>query len=155
MHLLHACPDALRADLRRVYGLDLDDLWTACLRPSIAADLAANLPPGSLVWRRLDVPAAWTPYEYLLAVQVDQMNMWMWGNADRRKRGPRPDPVPRPGNGHGKGVRSGGGDAQPDGRERRTRTIRPEPMTLDEFRRWRAQRFRDSGVERNRPMTGE
>lgn len=147
--MLHVCPDALRADLRRVYGLDLDDLWAGRLRPSVAGDITANLPPGSLVWRRLDTAAAWTPAEYLLAVQIDQMNMWMWGNADPKKRGPNPRPLPRPG--RMRGADSGQPD---DGQEHRVRKIEVQPMTPDEFARWRAQRFRDAGTRRSMPLKG-
>lgn len=91
VYLLHACPDQLAADMRRVYGLSVYELY-----PLEAAALAVNLPAGSLVWQRLDVPAAWTLDQYLMAARIDQMNMWMWGNADPKKRGPQPEPLPRP-----------------------------------------------------------
>ena len=85
--------------MRRVYGLSVYEL-----DPLEAAALAVNLPAGSLVWQRLDVPAAWTLDQYLMAARIDQMNMWMWGNADPKKRGPQPEPLPRPGNGSGHAV---------------------------------------------------
>ncbi|WP_338023143.1 hypothetical protein [Bifidobacterium miconis] len=150
--MLRECPDALRADLRRVYGLDLDDLETGRLRVGACADLVANLPAGSMTWRRLDVAAAWTPVEYMLAVQVDQMNMWMWGNADPKKRGSKPKPLPRPGRGHA--ASRDDGTTGSDGREHRVRAIGVQPMTLGEFSRWRAQRFEDARVEESRPLAG-
>lgn len=135
-----------------MYGLDLDDLATGRLRVPACADLVANLPPGSMTWRRLDVPAAWTTTEYMLAIQIDQMNMWIWGNGDPKKRGAKPKPLPRPG--RTRPTSDGDPTAGPDGHEHRVRTIDVQPMTLDEFRRWRAQRFVDSRVEKSRPLAG-
>lgn len=82
----------MRADVRRVYGLDIARLgaWEA-------AQLAAHLPDGSMVWRTLDTPRAWTMDQHLLATLVDQMRMWMWAQSDPKRRGPRPKPLPRPG----------------------------------------------------------
>ncbi|KAB8289307.1 hypothetical protein DSM100688_0387 [Bifidobacterium ramosum] len=133
--------------MRRTYGLDLDDLWDGGIRVGTCADLAANLPPGSLVWRRLDVPDAWTPVEHLLALQADQMNMWMWGNADPKKRGPRPEPLPRPGT---KKTERQPGRTVP---ESRGRAIKPVAMTLEEFEEYRSQRFVDIGAEPYRSGT--
>lgn len=62
-----------------------------------AAQLAANLPDGSMVWRAVDTPRAWTMDQHLLATLVDQMRMWMWAQSDPKRRGPRPKPLPRPG----------------------------------------------------------
>lgn len=91
-HLVAAAPDALMADMRRVYGLNLTDL-----APLEAAALARWLPDGAMVWRVLDLPNAWTTGQHLLACLVDQLQMWMWAQADKRKRGPKPKPLPRPG----------------------------------------------------------
>lgn len=82
----------MRADVRRVYGLDI-----ARLSAWEAAQLAANLPDGSMVWRTLDTPRAWTMDQHLLATLVDQMRMWMWAQSDPKRRGPKPKPLPRPG----------------------------------------------------------
>lgn len=67
--------------MRRVYGLGIYEL-----DPLETAVLAVNLPAGSLIWQKLDVPAAWTLDQYLMAARIDQMNMWMWGNADPKKQ---------------------------------------------------------------------
>lgn len=84
--------------MMRVYGLDLEHCLTVhAIQPTMLADLLANLPDGSMLWRAMDLPNAWTTGDYLTATLVDQMNMWMWGNADRNRRGHRPQPVPRPG----------------------------------------------------------
>ncbi|KFI97811.1 hypothetical protein [Bifidobacterium stellenboschense] len=136
--------------MRRVYGLDPATLWAGGIRPLDYADLAANLPDGSMVWRRLDSPRAWTTAEYLLAAQVDQLNLWMWANNDPRKRGDRPDPLPRPGT----AARRDAATHEPRDRDadgRPTRTIRPEPMTVAEFERFRAQRFEDVTARAYRP----
>ena len=85
--------------MRRVYGLGIYEL-----DPLETAAFAANLPAGSLIWQKLDAPAAWTLDQYLMTTLIDQMNMWMWGNADPKKRGPQPEPLPRPGNGSGHAV---------------------------------------------------
>lgn len=90
----------MRADVRRVYGLDITTLgaWEA-------AQLAANLPDGSMVWRALDVPRAWTMDQHLLATLVDQWQMWMWGQSDPKRRGRKPRPLPRPGDGKSHSMR--------------------------------------------------
>lgn len=141
---LRECPDALRADLRREYGLDIDLLWSGGIGPLACADLTANLPAGSASWRRMDVPAAWTMGDWLTAMQVDQMNMWMWSNSDPKKRGRKPEPLPRPGSGRDA---SGG---SPTG-ERSTRTIGVEAMSLEDMRRFMGQRFEDSHTRIDRP----
>ena len=67
--------------MRRVYGLGIYEL-----DPLETAAFAANLPAGSLIWQKLDAPAAWTLDQYLMTTLIDQMNMWMWGNADPKNR---------------------------------------------------------------------
>lgn len=115
--------------MRRVYGLALH-----ALAPREAARLAVNLPAGSLTWQALDVPAAWTVEQHLLATLVDQMNLWMWANSDPKRRGHRPDPLPRPGQAH-----SGRTDEAGDGR-----VIRPAAMSVAELDRFLAGEFKDA-----------
>lgn len=122
--------------MRRVYGLSVYELY-----PLEAAALAVNLPAGSLVWQRLDVPAAWTLDQYLMAARIDQMNMWMWGNADPKKRGPRPEPLPRPGN--GATVSASNPSQTADGDTAKTRTIKPMGLTLDQLEAFMARDFTD------------
>lgn len=50
--------DALRADLQRFYGLDMDEIGHT-VRVRRAADLAANLPEDALTWGRIDERATW------------------------------------------------------------------------------------------------
>ncbi len=72
--------------MRRVYGLGIYEL-----DPLETAAFAANLPAGSLIWQKLDAPAAWTLDQYLMTTLIDQMNMWMWGNATRRNAAHNPN----------------------------------------------------------------
>lgn len=120
--------------MQHAYGLDLDLLWVGVLHVTRCADLAANLPPGSLVWRKLDVPRAWTGTEYLMAMQIDQMNLWLWANSDPKKRGRQPKPLPRPGDSHAKPANVP---------ERASHTVKPMGVAPDELDRILAQPFRD------------
>lgn len=131
--------------MRRVYGLSVYEL-----DPLEAAALAVNLPAGSLVWQRLDVPAAWTLDQYLMAARIDQMNMWMWGNADPKKRGPQPEPLPRPGNGSGHAVANPSNPEDSGEATRRTRTIKPMALTIEQLDEFMSRDFTD--VE-TKPLT--
>ena len=124
--------------MRRVYGLSVYEL-----DPLEAAALAVNLPAGSLVWQRLDVPAAWTLDQYLMAARIDQMNMWMWGNADPKKRGPQPEPLPRPGNGSGHAVANPSKPEDSGEATRRTRTIKPMALTIEQLDAFMSRDFTD------------
>lgn len=124
--------------MRRVYGLSVYEL-----DPLEAATLAVNLPAGSLVWQRLDVPAAWTLDQYLMAARIDQMNMWMWGNADPKKRGPQPEPLPRPGNGSGHAVANPSNPEDSGEATRRTRTIKPMALTIEQLDAFMSRDFTD------------
>ena len=97
--------DVLEADFEREYNLDLLDLYRGNLPARKAANLAANLPAGSLTWQALDHPNAWTTQEYLTANLVDSQN---WGNwiAAKGKDSDKPKPVPRPGEGKKKKKKS-------------------------------------------------
>jgi hypothetical protein len=83
----------LRADFQRVYRLDSDDIEGIGVQR--AADLAANLPPGSMVWIRLNKPAAWTTTDYLLAGVFDEIARFQYMLSDHKGSGPKP--LPRPG----------------------------------------------------------
>ncbi len=121
--------------MRRVYGLGIYEL-----DPLGTATLAVNLPDGSLVWQKLDVPAAWTLDQYLAAARIDQMNLWIWANADPKKRGPQPEPLPRPGQSAGKTE-----NARPNGQrdDEHTRVIKPVGMTIEELDRFMSRDFTD------------
>ncbi|MBD9019581.1 MAG: hypothetical protein EGR18_02940 [Bifidobacterium breve] len=131
--------------MRRVYGLSVYEL-----DPLETAALAANLPAGSLIWQKLDTPAAWTLDQYLMAARIDQMNMWMWGNADPKKRGPQPEPLPRPGNGSGHAVANPSKPEDSGEATRRTRTIKPMALTIEQLDAFMSRDFTD--VE-TKPLT--
>ena len=124
--------------MRRIYGLSVYEL-----DPLETAALAANLPAGSLIWQKLDTPAAWTLDQYLMAARIDQMNMWMWGNADPKKRGPQPEPLPRPGNGSGHAVANPSSRRTP-GKPRAGRApSSPWPLTIEQLDAFMSRDFTD------------
>ena len=124
--------------MRRVYGLGIYEL-----DPLETAAFAANLPAGSLIWQKLDAPAAWTLDQYLMTTLIDQMNMWMWGNADPKKRGPQPEPLPRPGNGSGHAVANPSKPEDSGEATRRTRTIKPMALTIEQLDAFMSRDFTD------------
>lgn len=129
--------------MRRVYGLDTyEELELRRMRPRSLAACAANLPDGSMVWRRLGLANAWTVQDYLTATLVDQMNMWMWSNSDPKKRGQKPKPVPRPGNAtRTNSTHAGKSDGDGAGVTRHTRHIETRAVTVDELDRFMSQHF--------------
>ena len=129
--------------MRRVYGLDTyEELKLRRMRPRSLAACAANLPDGSMVWRRLGLANAWTAQDYLTATLVEQMNMWMWANSDPKKRGQKPKPVPRPGNAtRTNSTHAGKSDGDGAGVTRRTRHIETKAVTVDELDRFMSQHF--------------
>lgn len=87
--MLRAAPDALRADMQRFYGLDLDQLGDG-LRVRRAADLAANLPQDAAIWRRLDPRLEWDTSTMLLAQAVDSLDFLAWTRTrDSQRKGAR------------------------------------------------------------------
>lgn len=99
--LRHRAYDALRADFRAHYGLDLPTVIKEDLR--VAADLAANLPPDktSAAYRKLNPETwMWGVSEHLMAHQLDVLRWLQWSKTkDASKKSPRgaPKPIPRPG----------------------------------------------------------
>ena len=79
----------------------------------------------------------------LMAARIDQMNMWMWGNADPKKRGPQPEPLPRPGNGSGHAVANPSKPENSGEATRRTRTIKPMALTIEQLDAFMSRDFTD------------
>lgn len=121
--------------MMRVYGLDIEhELHEHRIPPTRLGRLAANLPDGSMVWRRLDTANAWTVDQYLEALLVDQMNAWMWANSDPKRRGRAPQPIPRPGTrNRDNGTRRSEGT--------KARRIDVKAMSVDELDRFMRRRF--------------
>lgn len=124
--LLAECPGALRADLRRYYGLSMGD--ARALGVLEVADLAHHLPQDAAVWRALDPDRVWGLTEQLLATVVDEVRImqWMYELAHHRK-GPRPKPpqrIPRP------------GITQPEDEDTTTYGGRASALPTDEMAEW-------------------
>ena len=87
--------DVLEADFEREYQMDLLDLYRGNIPVRKVANLAANLPAGALIWQVTEHPNSWTTTDYLLAEQVDALNIanWIAGGA---KANDKPKPLPRP-----------------------------------------------------------
>ena len=82
--------DVLRADLQRVYGIDLDHAIAGAHSSLHIAALVANLPQDALIHRKYDPDAAWTLTDVLLAAILNTFKGFVWGMSDKRKRGPAP-----------------------------------------------------------------
>ena len=84
----------LRADFRREYGLDIDEVVEhRTLKPSVVLDLAENLSPGAALWRAIDPQRVWSESDYLTAIVIDRLGSVL--NALGAK--PKFDAFPRPG----------------------------------------------------------
>ena len=81
---------ALRADFRHYYALDLRGALSGALRLFDIADLAANLPPGSGVWREHGGPMAWTQAEHFAASQLHAANVANWQRTKDGQKGANP-----------------------------------------------------------------
>ncbi|MBM6706010.1 hypothetical protein H6A68_02890 [Bifidobacterium pullorum subsp. saeculare] len=73
--LKHA--DLLEADFQRVYGLDLNDAGRSYSWLH-AANLAANLPDGSMSWTYINRMRTRTLDQYLSAAAVNAVRMLKW-----------------------------------------------------------------------------
>ena len=84
---MEAAPDALRADLQRFYGLDMDEIGHT-VRVRRAADLAANLPEDALTWGTA---------KHLLATIADNTGFIAWTKTKAAKQGEWRGAIERPG----------------------------------------------------------
>lgn len=94
--MMEAAPDALRADLQRFYGLDMDEIGHT-VRVRRAADLAANLPDDALTWGRIDERATWGTTKHLLATIADNTGFLAWTKTKAAKQGQWRGAIERPG----------------------------------------------------------
>lgn len=85
--------DALRADLQRYYGIDLDAAMRGEHSAAHIAALVAYLPSDCALRREYDKDAAWTLRDVLLASILNSLNMLIYGMGDKRKRGRKPQLV--------------------------------------------------------------
>lgn len=82
---------AVRADLQRFYGIDLDDAMAGAHSAGHVAALIAHLPSDASVYRANDADAAWTLETSLLALIFNLLQAAIYAAGDPRGRGKRPD----------------------------------------------------------------
>lgn len=82
--------DALRADLQRFYGIDLDAAMRGEHTAAHIAALVRYLPSDCALRRERDDDAAWTLRDILLASILNSLNALIYGMGDKKKRGKRP-----------------------------------------------------------------
>ena len=85
--------DALRADLQRYYGIDLDAAMRGGHSAAHIAALVKYLPSDCALRREHDKDAAWTLRDVLLASILNSLNMLIYGMGDKRHRGRKPQLV--------------------------------------------------------------
>lgn len=83
-------PDALRADLQRVYGIDLDHAMAGEHTAGHVASLVAYMPQGSMMAVVDNQDNAWSLESTLLAELRNLFAGYLWDMSDKRKRGSRP-----------------------------------------------------------------
>lgn len=82
-------PDELRADLQRIYGIDLDRAMSGEHTPNHIAALVKCLPRDSLIARAVNPDNEWSMESTLLADLSNNLAGLLWGMSDKRKRGGR------------------------------------------------------------------
>lgn len=85
--------NALRADLQRYYGIDLDAAMRGAHSAAHIAALVAYLPSDCNLRRLNDKDAAWTLRDILLASILNSLNMLIYGLSGKKGRGKKPQMV--------------------------------------------------------------
>lgn len=85
--------DETRADLQRVYGIDLDHARAGKHTAGHIAALVACLPPDSNIARANNPDARWTLEACVLADINNMLSGLIWGMGDPRKRGNPRKPI--------------------------------------------------------------
>jgi len=84
--------------MQHYYGLDLLDLYRGELSARKVHVLLSNLPPGAMLYRELDSPAAWSETAHLLALVEHRLRVLAWQPTDNGRRGVKmPKEMDRPG----------------------------------------------------------
>ena len=99
-------PDALRADLQRVYGIDLDHAMAGEHSAGHVAALVSQLPSDSCIYTARSTDARWGLNAVLLASLLNSLNLFIYGMSDPKRRG-APPPMVGPSymaNGRGKAL---------------------------------------------------
>lgn len=84
---------AVRADLQRFYGIDLDDAMAGAHSAGHVAALMAHLPSDASIYRATNDDAAWTLDSSMLALIFNLMQTYLYAMADKRTRGKPPEMV--------------------------------------------------------------
>ena len=85
--------DELRADLQRVYGIDLDHAMAGMHTAGHVASLVTCLPSDSMLAQAVDPDAEWTLEACLLADVSNLLAGLIWGMGDPRRRGRPRKPI--------------------------------------------------------------
>lgn len=91
--LFETSEDALRADLQRYYGIDLDHAMAGAHSARHVAALAAHLPSDCACRITREPDAAWTLEATLLAALANTLNAIAYGMSDPKRRGSRPQTI--------------------------------------------------------------
>lgn len=84
--------------MQRFYGIDLLDLYRGTLSARKAYVLIQNLPPGAMLYREIDSPAAWSESSHILSMIEHTLRILAWQPTDYGRRGIKvPKPMDRPG----------------------------------------------------------
>ena len=81
---------AVRADLQRFYGIDLDDAMRGEHSAGHVAALITHLPSDACIYRSRDIDASWTLEASLLACIFNLISSVVYGMSDKKTRGNRP-----------------------------------------------------------------
>lgn len=85
--------DELRADLQRVYHIDLDHARGGRHAAGHVAALVSCLPSDSMLAQAVDPDARWTVEACVLADVRNLLAGLIWGMGDKRRRGSPPKPI--------------------------------------------------------------
>lgn len=83
----------LRADLQRLYGMNLDAAMCGGATPEHVAALVHHLPPDSCLGVAMEPDNAWTLEATMLAAIFNSIQLWQWSQSDKKRRGAAPPKV--------------------------------------------------------------
>lgn len=81
---------AVRADLQRYYGIDLDEAMRGAHSAGHVAALIAHLPSDASIYRSRDNDASWTLEASLMACIFNLLSSMIYGMSDKKSRGNKP-----------------------------------------------------------------
>lgn len=84
---------AVRADLQRYYGIDLDDAMDGAHSAGHVAALITHLPSDASLYRARDKDASWTLEASLSALIFNLLQAYIYGMSDKKTRGKPPKQI--------------------------------------------------------------